>query len=82
MNNTISKKLSKKEARQLVYNKLVVALSEFKAGIKVKKFESNLLKATKLFADDMAKASGKSKDKAKKNAKKKVKPAEEVKVPA
>jgi len=76
-----SKKLSKKETRQLVYDRLVVALAEFKTGIKDKKFESNLQKTSKLFADDIVKAAGKTKkEKAKKTAKKKAKPAEETKV--
>ncbi|HEY6505807.1 MAG TPA: hypothetical protein VIZ28_17655 [Chitinophagaceae bacterium] len=74
------KKVSKKEARQMVYDRLVVALAEFKTGIKDKKFESNLQKASKLFADDIVKAAGKTKDKTKKTAKKKNKPAEETKV--
>jgi hypothetical protein len=77
---SMSKKLSKKEARQLVYDRLVVALAEFKTGIKDKKFESNLQKTSKLFADDFVKAAGKTKDKAKKTAKKKEKPAEELKI--
>lgn len=79
--DSMSKKLSKKEGRQLVYNRLVVALAEFKTGIKDKKFESNLKKASKLFADDLVKAANKTKDKAKKTAKK-VKPVEELKVTA
>jgi hypothetical protein len=79
--DSMSKKISKKESRQLVYNKLVVALAEFKTGIKDKKFESNLKKASKLFADDVVKATNKTKDKAKKAAKK-VRPVEELKVTA
>lgn len=55
-----SKKISKKEARQLVYDKLAVALAEFKSNNgKDKRFESNLKKASKLFADDVAKAANK-----------------------
>lgn len=79
--DSMSKKLSKKEGRQLVYNRLVVALAEFKTGIKDKKFESNLKKASKLFADDLVKAANKTKQKDKKAAKQ-VKPAEELKVTA
>jgi len=79
--DSMSKKLSKKEGRQLVYNRLVVALAEFKTGIKDKKFESNLKKASKLFADDLAKAANKTKQKSKK-ATKQVKPVEELKVTA
>ena len=55
-----AKKLSKKEARQIVYGKLVIALAEFKSNSgKDKRFESNLKKASKLFADDVAKAASK-----------------------
>lgn len=54
------KKLSKKEARRQVYEKLVSALAEFKMGIKDKKFETNLQKASKLFAEDIAKAANKT----------------------
>ena len=79
--DSMSKKLSKKEGRQLVYNRLVVALAEFKTGIKDKKFESNLKKASKLFADDLVKAANKTKQKGKKTAKQ-VKPVEELKVMA
>lgn len=68
-----AKKLSKKEARQLVYEKLNSALSEFKTGIKGKKFESNLQKASKLFADDMVKA---EKEKTKKTTKNKKQPSD------
>ena len=49
----ISKKVLKKEARQKVYDKLVVALAEFKAGAKNKKFEKKLRRASKLFAADI-----------------------------
>lgn len=74
------KKLSKKNARQAVYNRLVVALAEFKTGIKDKKFESNLQKASKLFADELIKAEKKVKGADKKNGKKvaKVKPAKKL----
>lgn len=68
-----TKKISKKEARQQVYDKLALALAEFKTGIKDKKFESNLQKASKLFADDIAKAANKAKDKSKKPVKKSAK---------
>lgn len=68
-----TKKISKKEARQQVYDKLALALVEYKSAIKDKKFESNLQKASKLFADDITKAANKVKDKSKKPAKKPVK---------
>ena len=55
------KKVSKKDARKLVYNRLTVALTEFKVGIKNKKFEDSLKKASKLFAVDIVKASHRKK---------------------
>lgn len=74
-----TKKISKKVARQLVYDKLDLALTEFKAAIKDKKFKTNLRKASKLFADDIAKAANKAKDKNKKKLKKPVKDKSEQK---
>lgn len=76
---TSPKKISKKEARQIVYDKLVVALAEFKSGIKDKKFEANLRKSSKLFADDAIKAANKAKGKALKPEKKTVKKKVKVK---
>ena len=64
-----SPKLSKKEARKIVYEKLSSALAEYKASVKEKKFDSNLKKASKLFAADIAKAVAKQKQKLKKPAK-------------
>ncbi len=54
--NTIvqSKKLSKKEIRRVLYEKLSGALAEFRTGIKEKKFSNNLKKASKLFAADIS----------------------------
>jgi hypothetical protein len=56
--NTVkpSKKLSKKQARKIVYEKFAVALADYRSGVKEKKFASNLKKASKLFAADIAKA--------------------------
>ena len=51
-----SKKLLKKEARQKIYDKLVVALSDFKTAIKKKKFEKKLRRTSKLFAVDLLKS--------------------------
>jgi len=69
--NTVkpSKKLSKKEARKVVYEKFAVALAEYKPGLKEKKFASNLKKASKLFAADIAKAVARQGQKLKKPAK-------------
>jgi len=63
---TITDNPSKKEIRQLVYNRLAQALSEFQPLIKRKKFSKKINKATKLFADDIIKASLKSRVKNKK----------------
>ena len=51
-----SKKILKKQARQKVYDKLVVALAEFKNGVKDKKFEKKLRRTSKLFAVDLIKS--------------------------
>ena len=64
-----SLKLSKKEARKIVYEKLSGALAEYRANVKEKKFDSNLKKASKLFAADIAKAVAKQRQKLKKPAK-------------
>jgi predicted AAA+ superfamily ATPase len=58
-----SPKLSKKEARKIVYEKFSNALAEYKANLKEKKFD------TKLFAADIAKAVAKQKQQIKKPAK-------------
>ena len=52
----LTKKLTKKQAREIVFNKLAGALDEYKEEIKEKKFKANLKKASKLFAADIAKA--------------------------
>ncbi len=57
--NVKGQKISKKEAKTIVYNKLAEALSDYKKEIKPKKFEAKLKKASKLFATDIAKAAGK-----------------------
>lgn len=71
MNNieTLSPEATKKEVRQVIYNKLSDALDEFKPLIKRKKFDDKILTATKLFADDIIKSNRKTrlKDKKKNN---------------
>lgn len=69
--NTVkpSKKLSKKEARKIVYERFAVALAEYRTEVKEKKFASNLKKASKLFAADIAKAVSRQGQKLKKPAK-------------
>ncbi len=65
MAETTPSKLSKKEARKLVYEKLATALAEYRSGVKEKK----LKKASKLFAADIAKAVARQKQKIQKPAK-------------
>ena len=62
---TTPSKLSKKEARKLVYEKLSTALAEYRSSVKEKK----LKKASKLFAADIAKAFARQKQKIQKPAK-------------
>ena len=70
---TLSPEATKKEVRQIIYNKLSDALGEFKPLIKRKKFDDKMLMATKLFADDIIKSNRKTRLKAKKKNKKEVK---------
>lgn len=58
-------RLSKKEARRLVYEKLATALAEYRSTVKEKK----LRKASKLFAADIAKAFSRQKQKIQKPTK-------------
>ena len=71
MDNTdvFSLETSKKEARKIIYNKLVDALSEFRPFLKKKKFDNKMLAATKLFADDIVKSTRKSRAKRQKEKK-------------
>jgi len=66
---TLPPEATKKEVRQIIYNRLSAALDEFKPLIKRKKFDNKMLTATKLFADDIVKSNRKSrlKDKKKNN---------------
>ena len=52
------KKVTKKEIRKQVYEKLAGALAEYRtgSGINEKKFDSRLKKVSKVFALDIAKA--------------------------
>ena len=50
------KKISKKELRKQVYDKLAGALAEYKTGINERKFDNRLKKVSKIFAFDIAKA--------------------------
>jgi hypothetical protein len=69
MDKVSIKKISKKKAKAIVYDKFANALSEFKSGINPKKFETKLKKASKLFAADIAKVGVKSKGRKKKKTK-------------
>jgi hypothetical protein len=62
-------KISKKDIRETVYNKLAAALAEYKNMVKEKRFDTNLKKASKLFADDITKAANKARKTTKKTAK-------------
>jgi|GEM_PF-2336856 len=75
MNNiqTVSPEATKKEVRQIIYNKLAEALGEFRPLIKKKKFDDKMLMATKLFADDIIKSNRKTRLKGKKKNDKAVK---------
>jgi|GEM_PF-1347043 len=66
---TSEKKVSKKEARKIVSEKIATALAEYRSSLKEKKFENNLKKASKLFATDIAKAISRQKQKLQKPAK-------------
>jgi hypothetical protein len=53
--SVLVKRLSKKEAKNEVFNKLSNALAEYKNQLGKKKFEYKIKKASKLFALDIAK---------------------------
>lgn len=63
------KKLSKKEARKIISQKIATALEEYRSTVKEKKFDNNIKKASKLFAADIAKAIARQKQKLQKPAK-------------
>ncbi len=54
-------KMTKKIARQLVYDKLAVALSDLKPETKNKKFENRLRETSKVFAAYVIKSTDKDK---------------------
>ncbi|HEY1870089.1 MAG TPA: hypothetical protein VGG71_03470, partial [Chitinophagaceae bacterium] len=63
------KKLSKKEARKIVSQKIATALEEYRSTVKEKKFDNNIKMASKLFAADIAKAIARQKQKLQKPSK-------------
>jgi hypothetical protein len=66
-------KMTKKIARQLVYDKLVLALSDLKPETKNKKFENRLRETSKVFAAYVIKSTDKDKIKSETGTKKEVK---------
>jgi hypothetical protein len=64
-----AKKLSKKEARRIVSEKIATALAEYRSSVKEKKFAINLKKASRLFAADIAKAMSRQRQKLQKPTK-------------
>ena len=58
-------RMSKKIARQLVYDKLALALSDLKPEAKNKKFENRLRETSKVFAAYVIKSAGKDNTKSK-----------------
>jgi hypothetical protein len=64
-----SRKLSKKEARKIAYEKLSAAFAEYRSGVKEKRFDNQLKKASKLFAADIAKAVARQRQKIQKPTK-------------
>jgi hypothetical protein len=65
-------KMSKKIARQLVYDKLALALSDLKPETKNKKFENRLRETSKVFAAYVIKSNGKNKSEIKTKKEEKV----------
>ena len=63
-------KMTKKIARQLVYDKLAVALSDLKPETKNKKFENRLRETSKVFAAYVIKSTDKDKVKSETGSKK------------
>lgn len=52
-------KITKKQVRKVIFEKLARALDDYKDGLNEKKFENKIKKATKLFVVDIAKAAKK-----------------------
>jgi hypothetical protein len=77
-----TKKLSKKETRKIVFDKLSNALAEYKGRVREKKLNNNLKKISKLLATDIVKAHEKQNGKPKKSKQKasvnQTEPAREV----
>jgi len=73
-------KMTKKIARQLVYDKLALALSDLKPETKNKKFENRLRETSKVFAAYILKSADKVKNKPELKTEKKENPSDEFAV--
>jgi len=73
-------KMTKKIARQLVYDKLALALSDLKPETKNKKFENRLRETSKVFAAYILKSADKVKNKPELKTEKKESPSDEFAV--
>ncbi len=58
-----SKKNKQKETAMLVYHKIGIALADLKDGVKDKKFDKILQRASKMLAKELSDAAGKASDK-------------------
>jgi hypothetical protein len=56
MSKQKEKKQARKKAQKIVFNKLSVALAEFRGTVKEKKLENNLRKFSRSLAEDIVKA--------------------------
>ena len=56
MNKQKEKKQARKKTQKVVFNKLSVALAEYRGAIKEKKLENNLRKVSRILAEDIVKA--------------------------
>ena len=61
MNKQKEKKQARKKTQKIVFNKLSVALSEYRGAIKDKKMQNSLRKVSRVLAEDIVKAEKKKK---------------------
>ena len=61
MSKQKEKKQARKKTQKIVFNKLSVALAEFRGQVKEKKLENNLRKVSRALAEDIVKAEIKKK---------------------
>ena len=67
---SITPSKSRKDTRKEIYQKLEQALGEYKSQFKEKRFQANLKKASRLFANGLGKKTKKSGEKSKKKKEK------------